>query len=101
MLDKPLVLDDLEDRERGRHRDRVAAERAEHVAAGAELLSDLAPCEDGRDGMAVAHRLAEGDEVGLDAQALVRPQRGAGPAVAALNLIRDPQRSGGASEPDE
>jgi hypothetical protein len=94
MLDEPLVLDDLEHREGRGHRHRVAAERAEEVGPGAEALGDVAPRDDRRDRVTVAHRLAERHDVGPDAEAPIRPRRGAAPAVAALDLVGDPQRAG-------
>ena len=60
------------------------------------VKGDLATGDDRPDRMAVAHRLAERDEVGDEAEVLERPHRLAGPAVAALDLVGDPQRAGGA-----
>ena len=51
--------------------------------------------------MAVAHRLAERHEVGLDPEALERPHRLAGAAVAALDLVGDPQGAGLVRAPHE
>ena len=93
-LEHALVLDHVEHGERGRARHRVAAERAEEHRLVAEPCGDVAPRDDRGDRVAVAHRLAEGDEVGHDAEALERPHGVAGAAVAALDLVGDPQAAG-------
>ena len=89
-----LVVDDVEDGQRGRRGHRVAAERAEEHGLVGEPGRDLAPGDDRADRVAVAHRLAERDEVGRDAEPLRTTTSVAGPAVPALDLVGDPQPAG-------
>ena len=86
-----LVLEDVEDRQRRGRRHRVAPERAEEHGLVGEPGGDLAARDDRGDRVAVAHRLAERDEVRADPEALERPHRVARPAVTALDLVGDPQ----------
>ena len=67
-----------------------------NTVSSANALGDLAAGDDRPDRMAVAHRLAEGDDVGDDPEPLERPHRLARPAVPALDLVGDPQAAGGA-----
>jgi hypothetical protein len=51
--------------------------------------------------MAVAHRLAQGDEVGGDPEPFERPHAQPGASVASLHLVGDPAPSGGVGELDQ
>ena len=52
------------------------------------------------DGLAVAHGLAQGDDVGHEAVALEAPHMLAGAAEAGLHLVGDEQAAGGADRLD-
>ena len=66
-----------------------------------ELRDDLAPGYHRGDRVAVAHGLAERDEVRNDAEAIEAPQRLAGAGVAGLDLVGDPERAGLVRQADE
>ena len=83
----------------GRHG--AAGERAEELRLAAERLDVAAAGDDGGDRVAVAHRLAEGDDVGDQPGADERPQVVAGPAEARLHLVghdQCPRGPGGRSQ---
>ena len=92
-----LPLDHVEDGAGDRAADRVAAVRVEVLdARRPERLGNLRRRHDGGDGMAVAHRLADGDNVGREAVGVrlegphVRPR----PPEAHLNLVGDDDAPG-------
>src|SRR4051794_7619876 len=66
-LHDALVVNHLEHGQRRGHGDGVATESAEELACGREALSEVAPRDDGRNRMAVAHWLAERHDVRDDA----------------------------------
>ena len=70
-----------------RYRDGVSPEGGEEGGLFAESLRDLLPGDDGCHRVAIAHRLAERDEVGLDTKALVGPQRVTGAAMPLRVLL--------------
>src|SRR5665811_1519102 len=63
-----LVVQDVEHRGGGRHRDLVARERGEEDRVPREALRDVATGDQGPDRLAVSHRLAQGHHVRLDAE---------------------------------
>ena len=92
-LDQALVVEHVEHGQRGLRGDRVPAEGAEHASLRREPLNQFAASYHRRHRVAVAHRLAEGDHVGLQAVPLEGPQVPAEPAVPGLDLVRDEQPS--------
>ena len=94
-LGQPLVLEHVEHGERRGCSDRVAAEGGERPARVREPLGELPPRHDRRDRIAVAHRLAERDDVRRDAVPRERPELRPEPAVARLHLVRDVEPSRG------
>ena len=82
-----VALDDLEDGERRRGRDRVAAEGAAD-AAGLHGIHDLGAAGDGGEREAARDALRARDEVGHDAVVLDRVP-GAGAGDAGLDLVGD------------
>ena len=81
-------LQQVDDREADRARQRVAAERRA-VGAGGEHAEHVGAADDGGHGQhPAAERLAQGDQVGPDAPELGR-ERGAGAAEPGLDLVGD------------
>ena len=97
----PFVVQHVEHRLGGQHADLVAAEGGEERGVGGQRLRILAPGDHRADRLAVAHRLAEGDEVRLDPEPAERPERVAGAAVPTLHLVGDPQPTCGPGQPDQ
>ncbi len=77
----------VEDGGRRRARDRVAAERPAE-AAGVHRVHDVGLAGDGGERQAAAERLPGDEQVGLDAEALDRPER-ARPSAPGLHLVVD------------
>ena len=91
MLEEPLRLHDLQDPARPDHVDQAAAPGGVDPALDDEdVLLDLVHAAAGHD-PADLRLLGERDDVGGDAELLVRP-RGAGRADAGLHLVEDHQR---------
>ena len=84
-----LLLEDIEHRVRRGAGHRIAAESIEVHHLAPRTRSQARRGHDAGDGVAVAHRLAERDEVRDDAIPLVTPHVGAGAAKAGLNFVRD------------
>ena len=90
-LDQAVALDDLEDPAGADHVGEAAAPGGVDAAAGAEdVVRDLVDPAAGHDAADLG-LLAEGDDVGDDAELLVGPG-GAGEARAGLHLVEDEQR---------
>ena len=86
-VDEALVLEDVEDGERGRQRDRVAdVGAADRAVAG--RVHDLRLAEHARERQPGGDRLGDRDQVGLDAVVLDR-EHPAGAAEAGLHLVDD------------
>ncbi len=99
--DQVLVADHVEHRETRRGGDGVPAERAEELRLMREPVDVGAAGDHGRDGVSVAHRLAERDHVGLQAARHERPQVLAGAPVSGLHLVGDhprPDLAGGRAD---
>src|SRR5262249_5313085 len=84
----------VEDRLGGGDADRVAAEGVEVADVAAKRAEQLRRGDHGGDRQPVAHRLAENDQVGLDAVTLEGPPVGPRAAEAGLYLIRDEYAAG-------
>src|SRR6476469_624110 len=86
---RPLPGERVEDRDRRRAREWVAAERATE-AAGRDGVHDLGATRHAGEWQPAAEGLAGDEQVGLDAPVLDRPDR-AGAAAAGLHLVVDVQ----------
>src|ERR671922_125888 len=86
-LDESLLLEDVEDGQRGRLRDRVADVGAADRGVG-RRVHDLGAADHPREREAGGDRLRDDHEVGLDAVVLDRPHA-TGPSVARLHLVDD------------
>lgn len=75
----------------GRHG--ISAEGVEVSIPRLELQSDLPVRHDGRDGVAIAHRLAHRDDVGANVIGLEAPHVGSRPGEPHLHLVGDRQRA--------
>ena len=93
MGDEVLVVDHVQHGQRGDGRDRAAGEGAEELRLVSERLDVAAAGDDGGDRVAVAHRLAERDDVGRETGAGERPQVVPGPAEPGLHLVGHHQRA--------
>jgi hypothetical protein len=80
-------LDDLQHRHGGGARDRVADVGAADLRV-AGSVHDRGPADDAGDRQPGAHRLGDGDQVGLDAEVL-HGEHAAGATVATLDLVGD------------
>src|SRR5690349_13883459 len=87
MANQPLVLYHVEYRQRRPRRNRVAPESTEHPAREGEPLDQLPPGHNGGNRIAVAHRLAERDQVGLDTEVRECPEVFAASPMPDLHLI--------------
>ena len=83
-----VLVDDVEHREAGSHRDRIAAEGVEVDPLG-QRLGDLPARRHRRERPAVADALGHGHDVGDDAEVLEAPVVVAGAAEAGLHLVGD------------
>jgi hypothetical protein len=92
--DQLFVLDHVEHRERRSARHRIAAEGREPLRRLGESLGELPARDQRRDGVAVAHRLAECHDVGGDTLRRERPQVLAAAPVPDLHLVGDVERAG-------
>ena len=82
-----LLLDHVEHREGGLRSHRIAAVSTKPGGLPGELGSDVGAGDDCRHRMAVAHRLAKGDDVRGEPMELEAPEVCAGPAEADLDLV--------------
>ena len=80
-VEHALVVDDVQDGERGGGADGVTAEGAEQRRPSDELGDDFPPGDHCGDGVTVAHGFAERDEVGDDVEAVEAPERLTGAGV--------------------
>ena len=102
-LDQPLPLEDLDVREPGRARGcvpgvRLAVADGHAPGLGPERLGDPSGDDDAAEReIAARHALCEGDEVGLDAEAL-EPEPAAEPAEAADHRVADEEHAGLAAD---
>ena len=79
----------LQHRHRRRAGHRIAAEGVEITKGVAKPRHDLRRRHQSGDRVAVAHRFAEGDDVGRDSLALMRPEMATRAAKTRLNFIAD------------
>src|SRR5215472_44868 len=82
-----LVLDDIEDGERGRAGHRVAAEGAEQLRLRRNRPEYRRPDRHSGNREPVAHRLSHHHHVGLYPGGREAPQAGTAPAVTGLNFV--------------
>ena len=82
-----VALDDVEDGQADRARDRAAAEGAEELHPVVERGGNLTGRDDGAERIAVADRLPEHDDVRNDAVSLEGVEMRAHPAVRALDFV--------------
>ena len=97
VLDQPLELDHVENRNSGRGGNRIAAERVEVARPSSKLRQKFWARGHSGNGMAVSHRLAHGDEIGDEPVTGKTPHLPAAAAEAGLHLVGDEQCPGGAS----
>ena len=93
LLGEPLALDHVEHGRADGGGDRGAGEGREEVPALGELRGDRRGRDHGAHRVAVAHRLAERDDVGHDAVLGKAPERLADAAEPRLHLVGDAERA--------
>ena len=84
-----LVAHDVEHGEPDPSAHRAAARRREEAALGGETVGDRPRRDDGAEGMPVAHRLRDGDDVGHHPLLFAAPEVLAEASVADLHFVGD------------
>ena len=87
VLGNPIPLQNCQNRVGGRYSDGVAGKRVRVPGGGAEAIHRRLAADNSTDWKAIAHRLAEGDEVRRDAVPLETPHARACPSKARLNFV--------------